>query len=104
METIGNLDLVPTARRVAGPGATYLMAPFTHVSANRPSRFSDGSFGVLYAGSSFEVALFETVHYHGSIDVNSRSSVTGLYKAITAISPRIDGIVNSAGICPGGDG
>jgi hypothetical protein len=64
METIGNLDLVPTARRVAGPGATYLMAPFTHVSANRPSRFSDGSFGVLYAGSSFEVALFETVHHH----------------------------------------
>ena len=64
METIGNLDLVPTARRVAGPGATYLMAPFTHVSADRPSRFGNGSFGVLYAGNSFEVALFETVHHH----------------------------------------
>ncbi|CZR68168.1 related to dehydrogenases with different specificities (related to short-chain alcohol dehydrogenases) [Phialocephala subalpina] len=49
-------------------------------------------------------ALLETVHYHGSIDVSSRSSVTELYKAITAISPRIDGVVNSAGICPGGDG
>ena len=42
METIGNLDLVPPARRVAGPGASYLMAPFTHVSVDRPSRFSDG--------------------------------------------------------------
>ena len=59
METIGNLSLVPEARRVAGPGASFLMAPFTHVSPERPSRFSTGTFGVLYAGDSFEVALFE---------------------------------------------
>lgn len=65
METVGNLDLVPAARRVSGPGASWLMAPFTHVSPDRPSRFSDGSFGVLYAGKAFEVALFETVHHHG---------------------------------------
>ncbi|MGF9762241.1 RES family NAD+ phosphorylase [Microvirga sp. 0TCS3.31] len=65
METIGNLDLVPEQRRVAGPGASYLMAPFTHVSIDRPSRFSDGTFGVLYAGNTFEVALFETIHHHG---------------------------------------
>jgi hypothetical protein len=65
METIGNLDLVPEKRRVAGSGASYLMAPFTHVSADRPSRFSDGTFGVLYAGNFFEVALLETIHHHG---------------------------------------
>ena len=64
METIGNLDLVPPGRRVAGPGASYLMAPFTHISVDRPSRFSDGSFGILYAGNSFEVALFETIFHH----------------------------------------
>ena len=64
METIGNLSLVPEARRVAGPGASYLMAPFTQVSTDRPSRFSAGEFGVLYAGDSFEVALFETA-LHG---------------------------------------
>jgi hypothetical protein len=64
METIGNLDLVPLDRRVAGPGASYLMAPFTHTSVDRPSRFSDGSFGVLYAGNAFEVALFETIYHH----------------------------------------
>ena len=40
------------------------MAPFTHVSVDRPSRFSDGTFGVLYAGRTFEVALFETIHHH----------------------------------------
>nr|WP_262298320.1 RES family NAD+ phosphorylase [Microvirga sp. HBU67692] len=64
MESIGNLDLVPEQRRMAGPGATYLMAPFTHVSVDRPSRFSDGTFGVLYAGRTFEVALFETIYHH----------------------------------------
>lgn len=65
METIGNLDLVPPSRRVSGAGASWLMAPFTHVSRDRPSRFSDGSYGVLYAGESFETALFETIHHHG---------------------------------------
>ncbi|MGO4175686.1 RES family NAD+ phosphorylase [Bosea sp. TAF32] len=64
METIGNLDLVPPGRRVSGQGASWLMAPFTHVSPDRPSRFSDGGFGVLYAGDRFEVALLETIHHH----------------------------------------
>ena len=61
---IGNLDLVPEARRVAGPGASYLMAPFTHATTDRPSRFSDGRFGVLYVARAFETALFETIHHH----------------------------------------
>jgi hypothetical protein len=64
MEHIGNLDLVPVERRVGGDGASFLMAPFTHVSADRPSRFTDGTFGVLYAGDAFETALFETIHHH----------------------------------------
>ncbi len=64
MGNIGNLDHIPEARRVGGPGASYLMAPFCHVSIDRKSRFSDGSFGVLYAGNVFEVALLETIHHH----------------------------------------
>src|SRR3546814_4909700 len=64
MATIGNLDLVPADRRVGGNGASYLMAPFTHVSTDRPSRFTDGSYGVLYVGNAFETALFETIHHH----------------------------------------
>lgn len=64
METIGNIDLVPAGRRVSGPGASYLMASFTHVSIDRPSRFSNGSFGVLYVADTFETALFETIHHH----------------------------------------
>lgn len=61
--TIGNLDLVPPNRRVGGHGASYVMAPFTHVSTDHPGRFHDGSFGAFYAADSFETALFETVHH-----------------------------------------
>jgi hypothetical protein len=64
MESIGQLALIPPDRRVAGPGASYLMAPFTHVSPDRPSRFSTGNIGVLYVGNVFEVALFETIYHH----------------------------------------
>ncbi|MFT6091036.1 RES family NAD+ phosphorylase [Sulfitobacter sp.] len=64
-ESVGMLDLVPHDRRVAGDGASWAMAPFTHTSTDRPSRFTDGSFGVYYAGDCIEVALFETMHHHG---------------------------------------
>lgn len=64
MESIGQLDLVPPDRRVSGPGASYLMAPFTHVSPDRPSRFTAGNYGVLYVGNMFDVALFETLYHH----------------------------------------
>jgi hypothetical protein len=64
METIGNLGLVPPERRVSGPGVSWQMAPFTHVSPAHPSRFSAGGFGVLQIGRAFEVALFETIHHH----------------------------------------
>jgi hypothetical protein len=64
METIGNIDLIPRARRVGGPGASYLMAPFTHVSTDRASRFTNGTYGVLYAADRFETALSETIYHH----------------------------------------
>lgn len=74
METLGNLDLVPRDRRVGGQGASHLMAPFTHVSPDRPSRFSDGSFGVLYVAQRFETALFETIHHHGRFMAKTRQA------------------------------
>lgn len=74
METIGTLDLVPQERRVGGPGASWLMAPFTHVSRERPSRFTDGSYGVLYAGKRFETALLETVHHHARFMARTREA------------------------------
>jgi len=63
MDQLGALHLVPVERRIAGPGASYAMAPFCHASPSRPSRFSDGSFGVWYSGEVFEVALMETAYH-----------------------------------------
>ncbi|WP_156460059.1 RES family NAD+ phosphorylase [Mesorhizobium sp. Root157] len=61
---VGDLGKVPATRRVAGPGASYVMAPFVHCSPLRPGRFTDGSYGVYYAGNSENVALAETIHHH----------------------------------------
>ena len=65
MDSIGNLDLIPPGRRVGGPGASYLMASFTHTSPDRPNRFSEGRLGVLYVAGDFETAVHETIHHHG---------------------------------------
>src|SRR5271163_4599492 len=39
------------------------MGAFTHVSIDRPSRFSDGTYGVWYCGDRVEVAVAETAHH-----------------------------------------
>lgn len=69
---IGTLDLVPPGRRVGGSGASFLMAAFTHVSPDRPSRFTAGAYGVLYVGKAFETALFETIHHHARFMARTR--------------------------------
>ncbi len=72
--TIGNLDLVPVARRVAGPGASYCMAPFVHVSPDRAGRFHDGTFGAFYAADGFDTALFEVMHHAGRFCAATREA------------------------------
>ena len=74
METLGALDLVPPGRRVAGPGGSVLMAPFTHVSTDRPTRFSSGRYGVLYVAEGFQTALLETMHHHGQFMAQTREA------------------------------
>jgi hypothetical protein len=59
----GDITLVPKDERVSGPGATVVMAAFTHLGI--PSRFSDGSFGVYYAARSLETAVRETAFHRG---------------------------------------
>lgn len=73
-EHLGRLDLVPPGRRVGGPGASWLMAPFVHVSTDRPGRFTDGSFGVYSAGDREEVAVREVAHHHGRAMAASREA------------------------------
>lgn len=62
-ENIGNLDRVSVDRRVSGPGASWVMAPFVHASPDRSGRFHHGQSGAYYAGDCFEVALFETIFH-----------------------------------------
>lgn len=85
MESVGNLDLVPPERRVAGPGSSYLMAPFTHVTPDRPSRFSRGTYGVLYVADRFRTALLETIHHHAAFMARTAEAPgwTSQFRALT---------------------
>jgi hypothetical protein len=61
-QEVGALSLVPLADRVSGPGATLIMAAFTHLNAEG-SRFSDGSYGVYYAAATLDTAIAEVSHH-----------------------------------------
>ena len=63
-QEIGEISLVPVEERVSGPGASWVMASFTHLG--RPSRFSDGSFGVHYVAHEKRTAVAETIHHLGN--------------------------------------
>lgn len=58
-DEIGDIVLVPPEDRVYGPGAGYIMAAFTHLNPE-DSRFSNGSYGVFYAGKTVDTAIHET--------------------------------------------
>ncbi|WP_300726981.1 RES family NAD+ phosphorylase [Pseudomonas sp.] len=60
---VGRIELIPRTEIPFGiTGCSYATAPFTHVNP-QGSRFSDGSFGVLYLAATMETALAE-VHHH----------------------------------------
>lgn len=83
----GALSLVPENRRISGPGATPVMAAFTHLNPEG-SRFSDGSYGVFYAAHEVATAIEETVYHrelfltatkHPPIDLQMRCYRTGVH-------------------------
>lgn len=59
-DEVGDIALVRPEDRVTGPGSSPVMAVFTHISKDCPSRFSDGSYGVYYAARSLKTAIEET--------------------------------------------
>lgn len=65
-QEVGEISLVPPEERVSGPGASWVMAAFTHVNP-RGSRFSDGSFGVYYAAADLATAIAETAFHFGRL-------------------------------------
>ncbi|PYE87872.1 RES family NAD+ phosphorylase [Phyllobacterium leguminum] len=86
---IGKLDLVPLERRVSGPGASSLMAPFVHISTDRPGRFTDGTYGIYSAGDREEVAIREVAHHHATAMTNS-SEEPGWTSQFRMLVNRID--------------
>ncbi len=70
LEETGDLNRVRPEDRVSGAGASIVMAPFTHLG--RASRFSDGTYGVYYAGRLLETAVRETVHHRQLIAGDAR--------------------------------
>ncbi|MCF7202360.1 RES family NAD+ phosphorylase [Pseudomonas oligotrophica] len=60
---LGQLELIARHEIPFGiPGCAYATAPFTHVNP-AGSRFSDGSYGVLYLAETLETALAEVRHH-----------------------------------------
>jgi hypothetical protein len=62
-DELGEIERVPRADRVFGPGSGPIMAAFTHVNVEG-SRFSDGRFGVFYAARERSTAIAETRYHH----------------------------------------
>ena len=58
-DEVGDIRLVPPEGRVSGPGASVIMAAFTHLNPSG-SRFSDGAYGVFYAAN-------DTPSLHGAM-------------------------------------
>jgi hypothetical protein len=73
-DEIGAIALVPPGERVSGPGASYVMASFTHLN-RRGSRFGDGTFGVYYAAAELETAIAETIHHFEAFARDNGDSV-----------------------------
>lgn len=61
-DEVGDLKLVPDEDRVAGPGTSAIMAAFTHLNPEG-DHFTDGTYGVFYAGRTLDTAIAET-RYH----------------------------------------
>lgn len=88
-EQIGDLGLVPPERRIAGEGASWVMSSFTHVSTDRPSRFTDGSYGVYYAGIDLETALREHT-YHTARIYSDADMTPGWLSEVRQLVGKID--------------
>ena len=64
-DEVGDIDLVPPEDRVFGPGASVIMAAFTHLNPEG-SRFADNTFGAFYAAASLDTSIAET-RYHREV-------------------------------------
>jgi hypothetical protein len=101
--TKGIITLIPAEDRNLKNENSFVLAPFTHLNPEG-SRFSDGTWGVYYAGFDLDTAIAETKYHRerflkatnegpGSFDVRViTAKVTGDFQDITAQSQGYDKI------------
>lgn len=96
-DAVGEIRLVPASERVSGPGASYVMAAFTHRNP-AGSRFSDGRYGVYYAGRTLRTAVRETAFHMARFAADSRDPPR--YEDMRVLVGRVDQRFADAGALP----
>jgi RES domain-containing protein len=86
-DQIGDIRLVPIEERVTGPGASYVMAPFTHLNP-KGGRFSDATHGAYYAAADLPTAVAETSYHFARFAADSADGPR--YEDMRVIVGRID--------------
>jgi hypothetical protein len=96
-DEVGEIRLVAPEERVSGPGASFVMASFTHVNP-AGSRFGDGTYGVYYAARELETAIRETAHHFARYAADSGDGPR--YENMRVLVGRIDNRFTDVGALP----
>jgi hypothetical protein len=96
-DEVGDIALVSPDERVSGPGASYVMASFTHLNP-KGSRFSDGTYGVYYAASEIETAVAETVFHFATFarDSNDPPRMEDMRVLVGAVAAEFEDVAGLA--------
>ena len=82
----GAIHLVPVEQRISGTGASYVMAPFTHLNP-KGGRFSTATQGAYYAADGLATAVAETAYHFGRFASDSADGPR--YEDMRVIAGRI---------------
>jgi RES domain-containing protein len=98
-DAAGALRLIPLADRYRGSHAAVVMGPFLTPG---PSRFSPGTFGVLYAADSLDVGVRESA-YHAGRYLSASSAPAGRIQRVAVTLDLDDRTVADVRAVSGGD-
>ena len=79
------------------------MAPFVHVSPDRPGRFHDGTFGAYYTARQFETAVAETAWHKGRFyraTAEAPGWFSQLRELVGAVTARLHDLRGQAAFAP----
>ncbi|MGI6456073.1 MAG: RES family NAD+ phosphorylase [bacterium] len=81
----GEISVAAREDRLTGAGSSLIMAPFAHVNPEG-SRFSDGTYGVFYAGDSIHTAIEETVYHSIRFLLFTQEEAMEFYMRVLSVS------------------